>query len=459
MERQLGCDKGPAVVSIDMGYGHLRAARPLGQLLGTEVLEVDKPPVAGPEEQLRWQRARSTYEGVSRTSQVPILGTPFRFLLDSATQIPNLYPYRDLSAQNLTIRLFERMIIKGFGEGLAQYLADSGRPLLTTFYAPALIADYYGVEDIYCVVTDTDIHRIWAPIDPRRTNIHYFTPSQRATRRLRAYGVPQEHIHFTGFPLPHGLVGGPQLKTLTENLRRRLVRLDPQGAFRKLYKDEVSHFLGDLPSDQEKQPPRLSFAVGGAGAQSEMVELFLPRMRQPLFAGRLKLTLVAGVRQEVADYFTRQLTRFGLERQIGRSVDILIRETKEEYFDAFDQLLAETDILYTKPSELTFYAALGVPLVCAWPVGHHERLNRRFVLEAGAGLKQWDPRHTAEWLREWLDDGTLAAAAWSGFMRLPKTGSYRILEHLGVALPDGIELPPASSRRELRPAEELPSAE
>ena len=95
------------------------------------------------------------------------------------------------------------------------------------------------------------------------------------------------------------------------------------------------------------------------------------------------------------------------------------------------QLLAETDILYTKPSELSFFAALGIPLVCARPVGHHERLNRRFLLEAGAGFKQWDPRHTAQWIDEWLLDGTLAAGAWSGFMRLPKTGTYRILELLG----------------------------
>lgn len=422
----------PAVVAIDMGYGHLRAARPLAMQLKGPVLEVDRPPIAGEEEQLRWQRARHAYESISRGSQVPVVGTPFRFLLDSMTQIPNLYPYRDLSAQNIPIRLFEQMIVRGFGEGLAQFLADSGRPLLTTFYAPALIADYYGCEHTYCVVTDTDIHRIWAPIEPRRTNITYFTPSQRATRRLRAYGVPADRIHMTGFPLPDSLVGGPELQVLGRNLARRLVRLDPKRAFRKAYGDEVSRFLGTLPDDQQGIPPRLTFAVGGAGAQADMVELFLPRMRQAIFAGRIRLTLVAGVRNEVANYFERQLERFGLGRRIGKGVDILRRETKDEYFAAFDELLADTDILYTKPSELTFYAALGIPLVCAWPVGHHERLNRRFVLEAGAGLKQWDPKHTAEWVREWLDDGTLAAAAWSGFMRLPKTGTYRILEQIGA---------------------------
>jgi hypothetical protein len=31
-------------------------------------------------------------------------------------------------------------------------------------------------------------------------------------------------------------------------------------------------------------------------------------------------------------------------------------------------------------------------------------------------------------LREWLDDGTLAGAAWSGYQRLPKFGAARIAE-------------------------------
>ena len=44
--------------------------------------------------------------------------------------------------------------------------------------------------------------------------------------RLRAYGVPDDRILLTGFPLPHGLVGGPELPILRRNLASRLVRLD-----------------------------------------------------------------------------------------------------------------------------------------------------------------------------------------------------------------------------------------
>jgi hypothetical protein len=68
-------------------------------------------------------------------------------------------------------------------------------------------------------------------------------------------------------------------------------------------------------------------------------------------------------------------------------------------------------------------------------VGVHERYNRRWLVQNGAGLKQGDPRYAGDWLAEWLADGTLAGAAWSGFMRLPKFGLYRILEALASGEP------------------------
>jgi hypothetical protein len=54
------------------------------------------------------------------------------------------------------------------------------------------------------------------------------------------------------------------------------------------------------------------------------------------------------------------------------------------------------------------------------------------VCEAGAGLRQGDPRFAWQWLSDWIEDGTLAGAAWSGFQRLPKFGAYRVLEAAGV---------------------------
>jgi len=421
-------EKKPLVVAVEMGYGHLRAARPLADLIGEPVVHVDRAPLAGAEEQKLWRRIRNAYEITSRLSTIPIVGAPLKWALDQMTSIPRLHPYRDLSAPTRGVLTLERLIRRNLGQGLVEELRRTGRPLLTTFYSPAILADRAGIENVYCVVTDTDVNRIWAPIDASRTRIRYLVPTRRAAKRLVTYGVPAERITFTGFPLPHELVGGPALPILMKNLAARIVRLDPDAEFRREYPEELAHFLGPLPREEERRPPLVTFAVGGAGAQAGLARQFLPSMRREVEEGRLRVALVAGVKPKVKHVFQEALHAAGLEGALGDGVEILYHSDLDAYFAAMSALLARTDVLWTKPSEMCFYAALGIPLVCGSPVGVHERFNRRWVREAGAGFKQRDARFAAEWLSDWLADGTLAAAAWAGFMRLPKFGLYRILE-------------------------------
>jgi UDP-N-acetylglucosamine:LPS N-acetylglucosamine transferase len=137
----------------------------------------------------------------------------------------------------------------------------------------------------------------------------------------------------------------------------------------------------------------------------------------------LRLALVAGVRREVAARFEAALDRAGV-----RDVPILLEPDVPSYLRAFDRLLAGADLLWSKPSEISFFAALGLPLIVAPPVGVHEGYNRRWVLEAGAGVAQDDPALAGGWLLEKIEDGTLAACAWSGATRLPSDGVYRIAE-------------------------------
>jgi hypothetical protein len=427
----------PLVVAVDMGYGHIRAARPIARALGSEVVLVDRPPLVGPEELKVWDRVRTAYEWTSRASQLPLVGGPFRWILDSATDIPHLHPYRDLSAPSRGVATLDRLIRRDLGKGLVERMRQTGEPLVATFYSPAIAAGVAGLENVFCVVTDSDINRVWAPRDAAHTRIHYLVPSPRAGRRLRSYGVPESRISFTGFPLPHDLVGGRGLLTLRRNLAARLVRLDPTGAFRRDYREELNHFLGPLPEVEEGRPPTITFAVGGAGAQAELAHQFLPGMRRPLEEGKVRLVLVAGVRAGVEARFREEVQQAGLEGALGAGLEILRADSLDEYLDRFDAAMARTDALWTKPSELSFYAALGLPLVFAQPVGVHERYNRRWVRESGAGVVQRDPSAAWQWLSDWLEDGTLAGAAWSGFMRLPKHGLYRILDEVSPgALPE-----------------------
>jgi glycosyltransferase involved in cell wall biosynthesis len=416
-------------VAIDMGYGHLRPARSLASALGEPVLQADRPPLADAEEQRRWAALRRLYEGISRISGLPLIGPPLRSVLNTATHIPHLHPFRDLSSPTLGVKLLERSGREGLGQTMVAYLQEQDMTLLATFYSPAVLADYHGYDRVFCIVTDSDVNRVWAPIAPATSKIHYFAPSGRVVRRLRSYGVPKQQIELTGFPLPHGLVGGLDAPVLRRNLAARLSRLDPLGTFRKQYRADLEAF-DPLPTPDA--PPHLVFAVGGAGAQSELPQRFLPSLSETLKAGELRLTLVAGSRADVRKRFETQIAAARLESRIGINLAVLYEADTDRYFERMDSLLASTDVLWTKPSELVFYAGLGIPLLLSDPVGIHEVYNRRYARENGAALKQRDPDVIGERLRELLEDGHLATAAWAGYRRIPHRGLYEIQKRLGA---------------------------
>ncbi|MCX7894765.1 MAG: hypothetical protein N2447_02270 [Thermoanaerobaculum sp.] len=430
------------VAAVDMGYGHLRAAAALASALQVPLLRADGPPLASPGETRLWNLFRAAYTGLSRASQGQGLGRLMRWALESITEIPRLYPYRDLSSPNWSVRFLDVMLRAGLGKGVVAACSNGKGVLVTTFFAPALAAARVGLDKVVCVVTDSDIARAWVPAQPAQGRILYCAPSHRAARRLRAYGVPPEAIALTGFPLPLELLFEGQEELQRQHLMERLARLDPQGTFRRQVRQELQQVFPGLLDMQPSKPPHLTFAVGGAGAQASMARQFLPSLAPLLRQKKLRLTLVAGLNPQVAQVFAELLQALGLSDLQPEAVRILLEPTWERYWQSFNRTLAETDILWTKPSELTFYGALGIALIFAPPVGVHEVLNRRWAMELGAGLKQEHPAAAGQWLSHWLEDGILAGVAWSGFRRLPRQGTSRILRLVQhVADSDSANLP------------------
>ena len=95
-----------------------------------------------------------------------------------------------------------------------------------------------------------------------------------------------------------------------------------------------------------------------------------------------------------------------------------------------NEILRTTDILWTKPSELVFYTALGLPIIMAPPLGAHEHRNRAWLKKIGSGLDQADPGQAHQWLFNWLDQGRLARAALNGFASASRQGTYAVEEHI-----------------------------
>ena len=128
------------------------------------------------------------------------------------------------------------------------------------------------------------------------------------------------------------------------------------------------------------------------------------------------LNLVAGTRREVSDYFTAIVN----ERR-AENVNIIYAETKDEYFEQFDRTILGTDILWTKPSELSFYAALGLPVIMSPTIGSQEEANRRWLHDdIGAGIAERRPEYCAQWIRDYLAAGRFAEAAWLGYLKIGK---------------------------------------
>lgn len=411
----------PLLLALDMGYGHLRAGWALAEAFDVPVLRIDAPPIGLPYDVRVWDRSRHVYELCSQLYGHRYLGMLPRRFLDGLTSIRPRRPRRVNPASTRAVRFHAKLLRHGLAGEVVRRMREDGVRMVTTFYTPGLAADREGLDGAYVVVTDADAHRVWAPADPRRTRITYLAPSDRVVARLTSYGVPPERIRLTGFPLPLSLVGDETADVLRRNLGRRLVRLRANAALR----EEVAR-AGEvaLPESQNGAPAHLLLAIGGAGAQTEIVHKMLKELKELVKADRLRLTLVAGLRALVALRFKHDVKRAGLDGHPG--VRILAEGSFEEYWHAFNEALAEVDVIWTKPSEMVFYAALGIPLVLAPHLGEHERYNPEWVRAAGAAVPQGPPAEAGTWLPPLLESGRLADAAYRGWRNLPQQGTREI---------------------------------
>ena len=409
------------VVAVDMGYGHQRAAYPFRDIAYEGIITANTGAMVDPAERKRWMTLQRLYEGVSRVNKVPVVGPWLWRTYDRFQAISPHYPFRDLSKPSLGSMRLDRLMFKGFGSGVVEHTRKrEDLPLLTTFFAIALAADHAGRKDVFCVVTDTDVNRIWAAREPAKSRINYLAPTPLNRQRLMQYGVPAERIYFTGFPLPQENVA-----TAAEDLRRRIPVLDARGAFPPWLRPHDRRRTG--PRSGGRREAAVDHLRGGRrGAQAELARDILRSLSGALREGRMRLNLVAGVRAEVEQYFRRTIGELGLETELGRSIHLLLAPTKDEYFAKFNQLLHETDVLWTKPSELCFYPALGIPLIMSAPLGAHEERNLETVLRVGAGQRQEDPRAAAEWLTDWTNNGLLALNAFQGYFHMPRMGTENI---------------------------------
>ncbi len=426
--------KGKAwICDVSMGYGHQRTAYPLKNLApNKQIIHADRYENIPTEDKKIWELNRKFYEFILNIERIPLIGKISFELFDQLQKITNLYPKDKELPPTFILKQTYNFIKNGWGKHLIEYLKSQNKelPFITTFFVPAFMAEYWRYPGkIACIICDTDISRTWAPLKPQESRIIYFAPTEKVVQRLLSYGVKTENIFLTGYPLPKENLGDyKNFSLLKKNLAQRLVNLDPKKNYQNKYAPLIKKYFKKLPA-KSNHKLTIMFSIGGAGAQKERVIQIIKSLLYLLENNSLDFIIGCGSKEEVKQYFLSQLLKLRLGFNIDKNIFLIYHPSTEKYFELFNSYLNQTDILWTKPSELSFYAGLGIPIIIAPPLGSHEKINKTWLIENGFGITEQDLRFTNEWLFDLIREGKLAETAMEGFIEIRKDAVKQI-EHI-----------------------------
>lgn len=224
---------------------------------------------------------------------------------------------------------------------------------------------------------------------------------------------------------------GKNKEIVRKDILSRFVNLDPKKIFFEKYAPLIREHVNknfDINKIQKykKHPLTLMFTIGGAGAQSEIADKIINSLKSRMKNKEIKLIISVGTKLDLKIHFEKKVKHLGLEDMF----EIIFALDKKTYFENFNEALRTTDILWTKPSEMSFYTALGIPIIIAPPIGAHEISNKEWLEHIGSGFIQKSPEYVSDWLFYWLEDGRLADAAMHGFVDAPLMGAYNIEEYI-----------------------------
>lgn len=396
----------PLLVSSEMGLGHLRALYPFEELYNTQTIVLGQNSTSSSLNRFLWRKALTGYNWISRHQQLPVIGKPLFSILDSLLAIAPLSDKKIASKGSFQLGLVEYAIKAGLCDELENY--SSKKIVLTSFYAPTIYFSKKHPEvKLLCQICDTDLSRVWVP-RKASNNIIYLATCVQARNRLLSYGVAKNNIHITGFPFPNSLVGDINQGIAKTNFEERLVRLKMAAGKTNI-----------------KTPLRILFAIGGAGAQTGIALQAVQSLSVQILNGDIEFTLV------VPPQFKHHKNLNKLKSRIFKNCEffkVVYSNSQTSYFNSFNKAISISDVLWTKPSELSFYSALGIPIIISPPLGAQERANREWLLEMGAGVDQMRPTQTHIWINNLLMSGLLHRMAKQGWENGIRTGSYSTVD-------------------------------
>lgn len=385
-----------------MGFGHLRAAHSIAGYGHAPILRVDRDPYVGGIDKFvwTWTQAGHTYGSRDAESKNRL----FYKWFEGVMRIPEDHESPSLNASRFI------HIVKGLGLGKVFFDSMNGShpPLLHTFYLHAMLSLYWRYPGKnYLLLCDTDFHRVWVPLNPKEKNLEYMVPVPKSADRLMSYGVPAERIHFTGFPLPVANTGGKDLATLNKDFGVRKKRLERDS----------------------NVPLTIMFPFSGAGAYSNVLAELVKALLDHIRGGTIRLIVSCGDNEQALRNAENLFVNYGLDE--SEFTEILFDKDIFASFDRFNSALKSVDLIITKPGEIIFYAALGIPMVFLPPIGAHEVRNREYLMENKCAVDIVPVSGFAEWLEDSRRNEKLLELAEMGYRNLPKTGAFEIDELVG----------------------------
>jgi UDP-N-acetylglucosamine:LPS N-acetylglucosamine transferase len=384
------------ITTAYMGFGHLRAAHNIASYGKAPILRVDQAPYTNIVDRFIWKVSQSihTYGSRDKEKRINLLYKWFEDLMViSEDGVPP-----SLGASRF-IRTMQRL---GAGRKFLSAIGEKTPTLVHTFYMPAMLSAYHGYTGKkFLILCDTDFHRVWAPLEPRKYDLNYCVPISSSADRLISYGVKKEQIFVTGFPLPVANTGKDSFE---HDFNVRKSRLKSDSAL----------------------PLTIMFPFSGAGAYSKMLADLVKSLLEKLREGSLRLIVSCGNNKYALKAAENLFINYGIEEL--EFIEIIFHEDIFAAFDEFNQALKSTDVMITKPSELVFYAALGIPLIFLPPIGAHEERNRKYLLTNGCAVDMVSPSDFPQWIERSRRADLLLDLAENGFNKLPKNGSAAIDE-------------------------------
>lgn len=376
-----------------------------------------------------WELNKKFYKLILNIQQLPIIGEASLNILNQFEKIKKFYFKNEENIDaGFILKQIYNLIQKGWGKHFIETLKNKNKeiPFISMFSIPIFMAEYYNYPSkIGYIICNPDIPRYILPINLYQSKTIYFVSMENIVEKLLKYGIKHENIFLTGYPLPKENIGKYKKYEIAKaNLKNRILNLSPKKNYEKTYHDSIKKYVGKLPL---KSNHKLTIMFSAENENQQKIGLnILKSLSYTLENKLINFIIGCGTNEDCKQFFLKEILKLKLGLNVDNNIFIIHDLIPEKYIQLFNEALNQTDLLWTNPNELIFYAGLGIPIIISPPQNSYEKINEKWLMQNKAGIKQQNPKYTNEWLFDLIRDGVLVETALNGFLNIKKDGVWEI---------------------------------